>query len=84
YWGIVQEESGGKTLATSITAEVINGDDFLGETALKNPGKFLASIISNLPGQTIFLIRMALIVFVMILISGLAMNLSPNFYKNRR
>ncbi|MFA5777643.1 MAG: hypothetical protein WC906_04340 [Parcubacteria group bacterium] len=84
YWGIAQEESGGKTLATSITAEVINGDDFLETTVLKNSGKFLASIISNLPGQTIFLIRMALIVFVMILISGLAMNLSPNFYKNRK
>lgn len=84
YWGVSQDESDGEMLSDSVKINVIESDDVSGTTALKKTNRFLANIVSNLPGQTIFLIRLALVVFVIIVMSGLAVNLPPDFYKKRK
>jgi hypothetical protein len=81
-WNISQTDSAGKSLNYSIQGEVIS-EDVAGTVASKNPGKFLASLISNLPSQAIFLLRTVLTIFVVILASGIAMNYSPAVYKNK-
>lgn len=81
YWGIAQSESSGEFIFSSINGEVV---DYSGGVSFKNPTKFLASIISSLSGQTLFLLRTVLVVFMVILISGLAMNFSPDFGRNKK
>ena len=81
YWGISQEESSGEMLTHSISSEVVEMDNPSGTSLLNKSGKFLASIVSNLPSQAVFLLRMSLVVFVVVFMSGLAMNFSPDFRK---
>ena len=83
YWGIAQAESSGELISSSIRGEVIS-EDAVETLSFKSPKKFLASIISNLPSQTLFLLRTVLVVFMIILISGLAMNFSPDFGRNKK
>ncbi|MFH0969728.1 MAG: hypothetical protein V1804_04425 [Patescibacteria group bacterium] len=82
-WNVSQNDSGGEMLSFAIRAEVVPEETSQG-VSIKNPGKLLASIISNFPSQAIFLIRIALIVFIVILISGFALNFSPDFVKNKK
>lgn len=85
YWGVSQNESEGEVLATSVRGDVIDVDSPAGTTGMLNKsGKFLASIASNFPSQAIFLLRMALVIFVIIFLSGIAFNLSPEFLKNKK
>jgi hypothetical protein len=81
YWGISQEKSNGEILAHSINSEVVEMNNPAGTSLLNKSGKFLANIVSNLPSQAVFLLRMALVVFVVVFMSGLAMNFSPDFRK---
>jgi len=83
YWGITQTESNGELISSSVSGEIVP-DNSAGTLSLKSPTKFLASIILNLPSQTLFLLRTALVVFMIILMSGLALNFSPDFDKNKQ
>lgn len=83
YWGVSQVESSGELISSSISGEVVS-EDAVETLSFKSPTKFLASIISNLPSQTLFLLRTILVVFMIILMSGLAMNFSSDFGRNKK
>ncbi|MDO8529738.1 MAG: hypothetical protein Q7S18_03655 [bacterium] len=79
-WNISQTDSEGEVLSASIQAEVMP-EGIGGTVASKNTGRILASLISNLPSQITFLLRISLTVFVIIMISGIASNSS--YFLNR-
>ncbi len=83
YWGVAQAESSGELISSSIRGEVVS-EDAVETLSFKSPKKFLASIISNLPSQTLFLLKTVLVVFMIILMSGLAMSFSPDFSRNKK
>jgi hypothetical protein len=82
YWGVTQAGSSGELISNSASGEVVS-DSSAGSLSFRSPTKFLASIISNLPGQAIFLLRTALIIFMVILMSGLALNFSADFNRKK-
>lgn len=81
-WQISQFNSESIALSHSIQGEIILDDqeDLL---SIKNTGKILASLASNLPSQIIFLLRTVLTVFVVVLASGISLNLLLNPSRNK-
>lgn len=71
-WDVIQQESGDGQLADSLVVEVLPA----GISAQSAPKRFLASLSSNLPGQVIFLLRIILTGFIIILVSGIVFSLS--------
>lgn len=82
-WGISQSDSDGETMSDSIQGEVISVDETDGTLSLKKTGKVLASLISNLPTQMIFLLRVAIAIALVILIAGISFNFSSSFGRNK-
>ncbi len=82
-WNISQTDSSGQVLSASIEGNVVS-EDAAGVTAFSGPKKVLASLISNLPGQVTFLLRIALTIFVVIMISGIAFNSQSGFLKKNK
>lgn len=82
-WNISPADSEGEILSASIQAEV-TPEGVGGTVASKNAGRILASLISNLPSQITFLLRISLTIFIVILISGIASNSSYFLNQNKK
>lgn len=72
-WGISQFDSADQYVASSIKLESFADP----EAIAKGPMKFMASVVSNLPGQIMFLLRIVLTMFMIIFVSGMVFSLNP-------
>lgn len=72
-WGISQFDSTESYLSSSIQIEMLESV----ETAAVRNGKILANLLSYIPSQTMFLLRIGLTILIMIVISGAVLSFSP-------
>lgn len=80
-WGVSPENSTEERLEASVQIEVVQGaEDVVGS---KKGDTLFASIISNLPNELMFLLRLSLTVGVLIIVTGVIFAITPEFGKER-
>lgn len=82
-WGIPQLDSEGETMIDSIQSDVISIEEPGGTLSFKKTGKVLASLVSNLPSQIVFLLRTAIAIFLIVLVAGISFSFSSGFGRNK-
>jgi hypothetical protein len=73
-WNINQFESTEKIMTSALQIELSESDDV---AILDHPGKFLAGLLSYLPSQIMFLLRMVLTIFTILLVTGIVFAFIP-------
>lgn len=77
-WGISPQNTTEESIDSSIQIEVVAGAE---EIANKKSDNIFASMVSNLPMELMFLLRLALTVGVLILVTGVVFTVSTDFGK---
>lgn len=77
-WGINLFDSREEAMESSIQTEVLNPDNIDGNSvASASPNMFFANLVSNLPGQTMFLLRITLTALALLFVTGVIFSLMP-------
>ncbi len=80
-WGVSQFDTTEKYMSYNIQIKVFAPEEEA--ITLKNSGKFLAGLLSYLPGQITFLLRMILTIAVVIATAGIVFAFTPQ-YENKK
>jgi hypothetical protein len=80
-WGVSYDNSTEKNINASIEVEVVAAYDEVAKASGKN-GIF-ASMVSNIPGELMFLLRLALTGVVLVVVTGVVFAVTPEFGEKR-
>ncbi len=78
-WGVSAQDATERYLDSSAEVEVVQSYDELA----KAKGGLMASLVSNLPGEMMFLLRLALTAVLMIVVMGAIFYVTPGLGKNK-
>ncbi len=81
-WNISQFETGEYFMSDSVQVEVVEGEgDYSESISLKKPIRLIASLITYIPREFTFLVRIFMTVSVIILTTGIVFSLTPEGFR---
>jgi len=78
-WGVSAQDATERYLDSSVQVEVVQNYDEMA----KVKGGVMASLISNLPGEMMFLLRLALTAVLMVIVTGTIFYITPGLGKDK-
>lgn len=83
-WNISPFDTPEKYMSATVQVEVIASEDVSVAAILEHPGKFIAGLISYFPSQLMFLLKIILTIFVILLTVGVVFSFIPEPYSSRQ